>query len=488
MSETARTRPLPGAQEPIDDLEGGISFADLDVFERIWHFFISMRTGLALILVLAILTLVGTVLVQAPAGMTADREAYAAWLETVRPKYGGWTNVLDVLGFFSIFNSLLFRSLTVLLSTSILACSINRAPRLWKQAVHPRTVMSGGFYQHAALRASLPVATDPATAAGALEAELRGKRYRTIATPSADGIDIYADRFRWGPFGTVIAHLSIILILAGAIIGATGFRDTEFAAPIGTTMEVGNATGLTLEATSFSDSYYDNGSPSDYASHLVLYKDGQQVAEQTIRVNDPMTYGDVTFYQSFFGPAADLLVKDNLGATLYSQGVPLRWSSSDGTKAIGQFDIPSKGYTVYVIGAASGRVDPTIAAGQMQLEIYDTASASNTPVAIQVVTQGQPATIAGLDFTFERERQFTGLIVARDPGAPFVWAGALFLVLGVALVFFFPNRRIWARARAASEGSLVEIGALTRHDVMFEAGFGSLVDNVKVALTGAKAS
>ncbi len=31
--------------------------------------------------------------------------------------------------------------------------------------------------------------------------------------------------------------------------------------------------------------------------------------------------------------------------------------------------------------------------------------------------------MAGLDVTFVRERQFTGLIVAKDPGALFVWLG-----------------------------------------------------------------
>ena len=173
MSEAVRTTARPGSSDLLDDLDGGnLSVSSVDIFERLWHFFISMRTGLALILLLALLTLVGTVVVQAPAGLVADREAYAIWLEGVQPKYGGWTTVLDVLGLFSVFNSVLFKSIVVLLCTSILACSVNRAPRLWKQAVHPRTVMSPGFYQHAALRASLAVPVDAAAARAALEQEL----------------------------------------------------------------------------------------------------------------------------------------------------------------------------------------------------------------------------------------------------------------------------------------------------------------------------
>ncbi len=98
-----------------------------------------MRTGLVLILALAVLGLIGTLLVQAPAGLQSDPQAYADWLESLRPKYGGWTGILDTLGLFSIFSSVWFRGIMVLLMTSVLACSVNRAPHLWKLTVHPRT-------------------------------------------------------------------------------------------------------------------------------------------------------------------------------------------------------------------------------------------------------------------------------------------------------------------------------------------------------------
>ena len=405
----------------------------------------------------------------------------------MRPRYGGWTAVLDTLGFFSIFSSILFRSLVVLLSTSILACSLNRAPKLWKQAVHPRVSMSPGFFDHAALRADVPLATGTEGAAEALDATLRSHHYRTVIRRDGETVHVYADRFRWGPFGTVFAHLSIIAIFIGAMVGASGFRNTDFAVAVGSTADVGNDTGLSVAVTSFTDSYYDNGSPSDYASHLVLSRGGAQVAEKTIRVNDPLRYGDVTFYQSFFGPAVELQVRDVTGSTLYSSGVPLRWTSTDGTKAIGQIDLPDRKLTVYVIGVASGEVDPQIKAGQVQLEVYDSGG-TGTAKAVQIVSQGQPATLEGLDFTFVRERQFTGLIVARDPGAPFIWGGSILLVFGIGLVFFFPSRRLWAQVTPSRGGSRVQIGAVTRHDVAFESAFDSLVSDVKLAPAGSSAS
>jgi cytochrome c biogenesis protein len=483
MSQTVRTSLSQLSHDPLQDADTELSIPVGDVFERLWHLFISMRTGLALMLAIAVLTLVGALVVQAPGGLQADPVAYAAWLEGIRPKYGGWTTILDALGLLNVFSSLLFRTLVLLLATSILACSVNRAPRLWKQATHPRVVASPAFFDHVRLSGEIVAEVDRTAALEALQGELGRRRFRTVVHEDASGIAIYADRFRWGPFGTVIAHLSLIVILGGALLGATGFRDEGVAIAVGSTLPVGNGTNLSLAATSFTDSYYENGSPADYASHLVMYEGGRQVAEKTIRVNDPLRYGDIKVFQSFFGPAADIRVADQAGSTLYENGVPLLWSSNDGSKMVGQFTIPSRDLTVYVIGVASGRADATIRSGQMQIEMYQ-GSDTSVPVGLEVMDPGTPMSIAGLEVTFVRERQYTGLIVARDPGGPLVWLGAVLLVFGVMLVFFFPARRIWARISSATSGSRIQVAALASHDVTFESAFRSLVDDVATAARG----
>ncbi len=481
MSQSVRTGTLINAQDPLDDVESGeLGLPVTDLADRLWHVFISMRTGLALILFLALLGLVGALVAQVPAGLAADPVSYRQWLEGVRPKYGGWTNVLDALGLFAVFSSVWFKGTVVLLSTSLVACSINRTPLLWRQAVHPRTVVSHGFLEHAPLAEQINSAAAPAAASAALEQQLRARGYRTIAGADGRDLALYADRFRWAPFGTVVAHLSLIFILAGAVLGTTGFRVEDFAITVGSRVAVGNGTSLEVEAVSFSDSYYEDGRPSDYASRLVVYDGGVPVAEQTIRVNDPLRYGDVTFFQSFFGPAADVRVVNATGGAVFEGGVPLMWGSADETKSIGRFGVPDTNLVVYVVGVASGRVDPTIQAGQMQFEVYE--GNATTPIAVEVVDQGQQVEIAGLGFTFERERQYTGLIASRDPGAPLVWLGTILLVGGVALVFFFPSRRLWARIRPASGGSAIQVAAITRHDVTFEAAFGSLIDDVRRGL------
>jgi len=483
MSQDVRTRPAAsGARESLDGLDGGPTVDASDVLNRLWRFFISMRTGLMLILALGLLSLAGTLLVQAPAGMASDPQAYASWLTSLKPKYGGWTTVLDKLGFFSMFTSIWFTSITVLLTTSVLACSVNRAPRLWKLAFHPRTRMTETFFTHAPLRAGVLVAAAPEMAMEDVRKVLKSHRFRTVSDPDQDGLNLYADRFRYGPFGTVMAHLSFVVILLGFFLSATtGFKETQFTAPVGQRVAVGHGTGLTVEAKSFSDVYYPDGSPKDYSSDLVLYKNGVQVDRQIVRVNHPLKAGGVSFYQSFFGVAASMKVTDTSGKSLYGAAVPLAWNSDDGTHSIGQFEMKGQGLSVYVIGAASGKPDPNIKAGQMQLEIHQ--AGKTDPVATQVVDQGKPTTIAGATYTFERTRPFTGLIVAQDPGAVFVWIGSVLLVLGLFLVFFFPHRRIWVRIRQTPAGSEILCASTMKRDLAFKPMFHQLITDIQLAGT-----
>jgi cytochrome c biogenesis protein len=101
-----------------------------------------------------------------------------------------------------------------------------------------------------------------------------------------------------------------------------------------------------------------------------------------------------------------------------------------------------------------------------------------------VLSQGTPKTVAGLSYTFVRERRFTGLIVARDPGVWLVWTGSALLVGGIFWVFFFPHRRIWLSVRPTDDGgSRVEAAAQLKRDTAFRpqfldvvAGLGRAVD------------
>lgn len=485
------TAHVPGHVDSVEHVEHGVDVLDglqhdddqhhrqPHLLRRVWLFLISMRTGLWIILVLGILTLFGTLLMQATPEVLADEKAYEQWLAGApTERYGGWVGVLSALGLFHVFSTWYFQGLFVLLSASILACSINRAPRLWRVATHPRTSMREVFFTHAPLRATIDLPEDVASSAQRVREALHAKHFRVLDGTAKVGVDVYADRFRWGPFGTVVAHLSLIIVMLGFVVSATtGFRDENFIAPVGVEVPVGHGTDLVVKALSFTDTYYDSGAPKDYVSDLVLTKDGQQVARQETRVNSPLIYDGVWFHQSFFGVGAEITVTEK-GTKVFGEMVPLKWQSDDGQQSIGEFRIPSKGISVFVIEAASGVVLPELPAGSAQLEVHK--DGVEQPLGFPVVDQGKSVDIEGLTYTFERNRQYTGLTVKKDQGSWIVWVGSALLILGSYLVFFLPHRRIWARVRSNGDGtSRVQIGAPLKRDPAFEPVFKDIVSSIK---------
>lgn len=53
------------------------------------------------------------------------------------------------------------------------------------------------------------------------------------------------------------------------------------------------------------------------------YRDGVEIARKTIRVNDPLEVAGYTFHQNGFGPAPDLVIRDQAGQPLWSGPVPM---------------------------------------------------------------------------------------------------------------------------------------------------------------------
>jgi len=448
--------------------------------EPIWRVLISMRVAIAVLLALAALAFVGAILVQAPPSALADPEAKAAWLESIRPKYGPWTPILDQLQLFTIFGSAWFSLLAAYLAASLVACVVHRSTRLWHTSVRPKVDPPGDFFERATQRETIALHQGAAEALPAIQGALRNRRYRTLVQDDGS-LHLYADRNRWGPFASVAGHAGLLLILAGAVIGSTlGFSEPELLVAEGFTAAVPTRTGLTVKLEAFRDAYYPTtGAPSDFASDLVLYRDGAEVARRTVRVNDPLRYDGLSFYQSFYGPAAVMNVVDGSGATVLHEGVPLAWTE-DG-RSLATVVLPGTDLTALLVGTA-GSADPVVRPGQLLVELH--RQGDEGPVASGILDQGRAATLAGLNVVFERESLFAGLKVASDPGTPLVWLGSTLLVAGFGLGLAFRHRRVWGRLVARpGGGSILSLASIDRHDAGLDAEFTGLVGDIRQAST-----
>ena len=496
MAHNARTRPLaaangaasaqptppaaPAAATTVAD-QGALGGMDR-ILEGLWHLLTSMKVALVLILIFAGLSMIGTLVIQAPPGVLGDPQAKADWIDSIRPKYGGWTGIMDQLQLFEIFGSIWFKVVVGALSISLVACSVHRVTGLWHTATRPHISVGERFFEHAPQHEVIQLHQGAEAAETQVRETFRHHRYRLLAEDDGT-VHLYMDKNRWAPLFSLVGHLSLLLIVIGAIVGgALGYRDGNFMLAEGASAAVPTVEGATIKLEAFRDSYYaETGAPADYASDVVVYQDGTEVMRQTIRVNDPLRYEGMTFYQAFYGTAAAMSVADAGGTVVFEEGVPLAWSTDDGARRVGTFVLPSAGLTVWVVGTA-GPNDPVVKPGQMRVEVYQ-SSGSGTPVASETIDQGKSAEIAGLTFTFGRETQFTGLSASKDPGAPLVWIGSILLLVGFTVVFMFPHRRVWGRIVTRPGGSTVSLAAAGRKETIAGKEFTDIVNDVRRAFS-----
>jgi len=468
------TVPAPGAAERMGSVDSAL--------DRLWHFLTSMKLALALMLVFAALTLVGTLVIQAPPGVMDDPQAKTGWLAEIRPRFGGWTDIMDRLQVFSIFTSVWLRAIGALLAASLIACTVHRIPGTWRTMRRPHVNVGPAFFEHAPQHEAMTFQRKADEVLAEAGQVFKRHGYRTV-TEDDGTVHLYAVRNSWAPWGGLVAHVAIVVILAGAMVGSMfGFRDSQFMLAEGATSAIPTVGGATITLNSFKDTYNTTtGAPLDYVSDITVRQDGQVVAQQQVRVNEPLRYRSMSFFQAFFGPAAVVTVKDAAGATVFSEGVPLAWTANNGGNKVGSFTIPDQNLTAWIV-ATTGPNDPSIKPGQVAVELY--RSDTGDPITQQSIDQGTPTTIEGLSFTFDREAKFTGLSVANDPGTPLVWLGCILLVVGFVIRLYVPYRRIWGRlVMRPGGGTSLSIAAVGRRDTGFDTEFTTIVTEIRQAMT-----
>lgn len=435
--------------------------------EALWRFFCSVRLAMFLIAVILVATLIGTLVIQMPPELQGDAASRQMWLTGLQPRFGDFVGVMDAFSLFTLFTSWWFKLLLIILTLNIIICTLNRFPKVWKQATTTRMQVGPRFFTHGEYTASLTLPADPTQAQQQLVAAMK-RRHLTVrlTAPAAEAnaansaIAVYADRYRYLPLGTYLNHLGIILIFLGAIWGTlmgNSFKIVDFAVPEGSDRAVGFDTGLTVHSDGFTEVDYPDGRAADYYSDIILYDNGQQVASKRIRVNDPLEYKGILFHQAFFGNAADIKVTDDAsGDVVYQGSVPLAYRSAmyGPNNPMGSFSLANGEIQVDVV-SASGPGDPTLDPGQIGLAVYRTVD--DHELWRDTLSQNKPIDKAGLTFTFTRERQFSGLEVVRDPGVTLIFIATFCMLLGIALVFYLPTRRLWARIEAGEGSTLIHL-------------------------------
>jgi cytochrome c biogenesis protein len=410
----------------------------------LWHFFSSVRLALALILIIAGLSL------------------------------------LDAFTTLGVIGSIYFTIPSIMLMVNIFICSLNR----WKTL---KVTLRGGliiqpdtFFETGVTLKD--IALSFSETAAAVENVLVSRGYR-IRKASGNGIYIAADKNRYFRLGTYLTHFSLILFVAAFLWGSHfGFQDTNFMVTEGETAEVGHNTGLSLKLVSFVYEQYDNGMPKDYRSQVILYENGQPVQEALVRVNHPLNYKGTRFYQSFFGTSAvSLQIQNELEVMIFDGSIPVSPIPENPQYFQGYQELPDHGFDVVVM-ASSIPDDQMIPAGYIGIGIIK----DNQQIGPELIERGTPTTMNGLDFTFREILDYSGFQVSQDPSNAFIWIASGLFILGLCAVFYFPLRQVWLSSQEDGKGSRLSIQMHTRPSFSTGAGLKDLEKELRAKLLSFK--
>jgi cytochrome c biogenesis protein len=401
--------------------------------------------------VLSLFAVVGMTLRQLPGFAFRSPTDYANEMDRIHSIYDAalGTAVVDALErlqVWHVFSSTWFSIGLVVLIISIVACTIDRTPRLWRQSADVRVVQPDPFFD--------PTLPDRALMAGVAAPDvatvLRRHRFKVRSEVANGATYVYGDRNRWTKLATLVTHTGLVLfLLAAAVTSRLGDEQGLVVAegesltvqPIGTP-------GLLLVRNLGFDApgFAETGRASDFTTDLAVYQNGQEVARKTIRVNDPLTVGGYTFHQNGFGPAPDVVIRDTSGRPLWSGPIPMTDSAAG--LPFAEFAVPGRDIALQMVlqrqtdGTGVLLVLPFRAVGT-----NDDGTPRIAGLEPLALVRGESDTAAGTDFSVELRgfQDFTLLIAKRDPGQGLVWIAAVCLVVGLLITFWLPRRRVWAK-------------------------------------------
>lgn len=316
----------------------------------------SMRFAVSLLTVLAIASIVGTVLKQA--------EPYPNYVAQFGPF---WFPVFESLGLYDVYHAGWFLAILVFLVASTSLCIYRNGPAMLREMRSFRERVTESSLGRMAHRAEIAIVADAGMFSGRLTEYLaaHGYRYRVqTAGGIRDATLIAAKTGSAHRLGYVLAHCGIVVICVGGLLDGNvplkvlqlagrikietrdlpqsqvpppsrlSSRNMSFRGnvtlPEGTSadvvfMNVGEGylvqeLPFTIALRKFYIDHYSTGQPKDFASDIeVTDKATGRTTARTIRVNHPLIHEGVAIYQASFADGGTRL--QLTGWPLFSPGV-----------------------------------------------------------------------------------------------------------------------------------------------------------------------
>jgi cytochrome c biogenesis protein len=486
--QVRRPERRPGPRGPVGVLRESTAMG--------WRWLIRMRTALYLLGLLALLTLVATVVPQQP-NVPGTVES---WLAGEEGPGAGISRALGWVGAFDVYGSAVFLALLLLLFLSLTACLIPRLRafvRLVRRSQPPlvRGVGRTDLTTHLATEAS-PEEVH-ATAARLLVE--RRWRVRDASAPDAPDrgskpAQVAAEKGLWSREGGSLAfHLSFYVLLAaivfgqlltfegqrGLVEGEAGFVDTEvsyWSYRPGRWWGGEDHRGWRLDLDAFEVDWVRDplapgaGQPTTFRSDVtVTPRDGAPYVA-VVDSNRPLTVEGMKIHQLDWGYSPRLVVEVD-GEVVHDRFLTAQLADGGGfyrtaVKAPGAD--PDVGLDVFLYPFAPDGEDgrpqltgapwadaPVVIVSQYRgnLRLGETQQTINeldtSALELQggaYLRPGQTVEIDGVTIAFPELRRWVGFQVSHRPQIPWLLVGSALLVAGLVPALYAYRRRWWVLA------------------------------------------
>jgi len=211
--------------------------------------------------------------------------------------------------------------------------------------------------------------------------------------------------------GPDILHLGLVLLIIGAVLSFSGYKQGSIMLSPGEKIALPD--GAVLQLHEFRFERYDDGRPKDWTSLVSIEKNGQLIKDKyDLRVNHPLRYKDLTFYQ-----------------VTYQEMLTLALLSPDGQK-----HLINQGEEHYFESEALFFMASSPEGDKAVLRISD-----NNGDRVERIAKGDRAGALiseGFDIVYQ-----SGLEASSDPGYPMVLISLLLIALGSTWTFLQKLRK-----------------------------------------------
>ncbi len=264
------------------------------------------------------------------------------------------------------------------------------------------------------------------------------------------------EKGRFSRYGVIIVHTSVLLILVGGFVGnISGFKaylalrpgEKASAAESRKPGQSAIVFDFTVKCTDFRVGFYPSGQPKEYASDIeILDKKGNVLKQGRVRVNEPLSYKGIYFYQSSYGRS-----------NIYS------FKADGRTIALGDREVARDAKVPFMVVEYAEDVHNF---GPGVMVAYMDSDGPKTLWFLSNVEKMRSHMVKGSKISLENisGQYYTGLEVSRDPGVPLVLCGFLMMLAGLYINFFIAHRRIYV---AHGPDAIIVAGIASRNKESF---------------------